>query len=48
MPPRTGARPDAYMTWVLASGGAWTLAYVIYVVVYWPILTGLEARWPGA
>jgi uncharacterized protein involved in response to NO len=32
--------PDFYMVWVLAAGLAWTLAFVIFLVVYWPILTG--------
>ena len=26
--------------WILASGGLWSLAFALYVVIYWPVLTG--------
>ena len=26
--------------WILASGGLWSLAFSLYVVIYWPVLTG--------
>lgn len=26
--------------WIIASGGLWSLAFTVYVVIYWPVLTG--------
>jgi uncharacterized protein involved in response to NO len=31
--------PGAGAGWIIASGSAWALAFVIFAVVYWPVLT---------
>lgn len=31
--------PGQYMTWILGAGAAWTLAFLLYLFVYWPVLT---------
>ncbi len=36
--------PGLYMIWILSAGAAWTLAFLIYLAVYWPILTGPGAK----
>ncbi len=36
--------PGLYMTWILGAGAVWTLAFLIYLAVYWPVLTGPQVR----
>ncbi|HXU55753.1 MAG TPA: NnrS family protein [Casimicrobiaceae bacterium] len=31
--------PDAYVTTVIVSGGCWSVAFTIYAVRYWPVLS---------
>lgn len=35
--------PGQYMVWVIAGAIAWILAFLLYLAVYWPVLTGPEA-----
>lgn len=39
--------PGLYMTWILGAGVAWTLAFLLYLVVYWPVLTQPSAQAQG-
>ncbi len=36
--------PDLYYTVMFTSGGFWIAAFAIYLVVYWPVLTGPDRR----
>ena len=38
------AMPRFYNETVLAAGALWLSAYAIYLVVYWPVLTGPDTR----
>ncbi len=39
--------PVHYEIWIFVSGGLWTLAFVLYLGVYWPVLTGPRVASPS-